>query len=57
MPKNPDERIESLEKSVRNYKILSISLMVLVLISQRNRIVSWIDRVESWTEAVTSAKA
>lgn len=57
MPKNPDERIDSLEKSVRNYKILAVSLLVLMLVSQRTRIVSWLDRVENWADAVTSAKA
>lgn len=56
MPKNPDERIETLEKSVRNYKILSISMMVLLLLIQRNRIVSWIDKMEGWIEAVSSAR-
>lgn len=57
MPKNPDDRIDSLERSVRNYKILSISLLVLMLVSQRTRVVSWIDRMESWAAAVTTARA
>lgn len=57
MPKNPDERIDSLEKSVRNYKILSLSMLVLVLVLQRNRIVGWIDRMESWVGAVSSARS
>lgn len=57
MPKNPEERIDNLEKSVRNYKILAISLLVLMLVSQRTRIVGWIDRVENWADAVTTAKA
>lgn len=57
MPKNPDERIDSLEKSVRNYKILAISLLVLMLVTQRTRIVGWIDRMENWTESVTNARA
>lgn len=57
MPKNPDERIDSLEKSVRNYKILAISLLVLMLVTQRARIVGWIDRMENWTESVTNARA
>lgn len=57
MPKNPEERIDILEKSVRNYKILAISLLVLMLVSQRSRIVGWIDRIESWTESVANARA
>jgi hypothetical protein len=57
MPKNPDERIDSLEKAVRNYKILSISMMVLLLLIQRNRIVGWIDKMENWFDNVASAKA
>ena len=56
MPKNPDERIESLERSVRTYKILSVSMVVLVLLIQRGRIVSWIDRMEKWTDAVSTVK-
>ncbi len=57
MPKNPDERIDSLEKAVRNYKILSISMMVLLLLIQRNRIVGWIDKVENWFGNVASASS
>jgi len=57
MPKNPDERIEILEKSVRNYKILSISMVVLVLLTQRTRIVTWIDKMEKWTDAVVTARS
>jgi hypothetical protein len=57
MPKNPDERIDSLEKSVRTYRMLSISMMVLLLLIQRNRIVSWIDKMENWFDTVASAKA
>lgn len=57
MPKNPDERIESLERTVRTYKILSVSMVVLVLLIQRGRIVGWIDRMEKWTDAVASTKA
>lgn len=55
--KNPDERIEILEKHVRNYKVLSISMMVLVLVMQRNRIVSWIDKMESWFGQVSNVKS
>lgn len=57
MPKNPEERIDSLERSVRTYRILSISMMVLLLVMQRNRIVNWIDKMENWFDAVATTKA
>lgn len=57
MAKNPDERIESLEKAVRNYKILSLTMLLLVLVLQRNRIVGWIDRMESWMNGVAQVRS
>ena len=57
MPKNPDERIDSLEKTVRNYKILSICLLVLVLITQRGKITGWLDKMENWVSGVSKVKS
>jgi hypothetical protein len=57
MPKSPDQRIDSLEKSVRNYKLLSLSMLVLLLVTQRGRIVGWIDRMEGWVGNVASARS
>jgi hypothetical protein len=54
MPKNPEERIDTLEKAVRNYKILSITMLVLVLVIQRDRIKGWLDRMEHWMSSVSS---
>ena len=55
--KNPEERIETLEKHVRNYKILSLSMLVLVMVMQRSRIVGWIDKMESWFSQVSNVKS
>jgi len=57
MPKNPDERIDTLERSLWKYKMLSISMLVLVLVLQRNRIVTWIDKVENWASGVAQVKS
>lgn len=57
MPKNPDERIDSLERLLWRYKILSICLLVLVLVTQRVRIVGWIDKMENWVNGVSKVKS
>jgi len=46
--KSADERIDSLEKSVKLYRILTILLVVLLFIVQRTTVVGWIDSVEVW---------
>ncbi|MFN7021280.1 MAG: hypothetical protein ACK4WH_08150 [Phycisphaerales bacterium] len=57
MPKNPDERIDSLERLLWRYKVLSICLLVLVLVTQRVRIVGWIDKMENWVNGVSKVKS
>lgn len=57
MPKNPDERIDTLERTLWRYKILSICLLVLVLVTQRVRIVGWIDKMETWVSGVSKVKS
>ncbi|MCC6321998.1 MAG: hypothetical protein IT438_11255 [Phycisphaerales bacterium] len=57
MPKNPDERIDTLERTLWRYKILSICLLVLVLVTQRVRIVGWIDKMENWMSGVSKVKS
>jgi hypothetical protein len=55
--KNLEERFESLEKTVRIYRILVVLLIVLLFVLQRRTIVGWIDRMETWASAVSSAGA
>ncbi len=57
MPKTADEKMESLDRSLRNYRILSIALFVLLMVTQRQRIVGWIDRAEGWVGNVASVSA
>lgn len=46
--KSADERIDSLEKSLKLYRILTILLVVLLFVVQRYTVVGWIDSVEGW---------
>lgn len=48
MAKTPEQRIESLERRVNLYRILVTLLFAFILILQRQRIVGWIDNMESW---------
>jgi hypothetical protein len=57
MPKTPDERIEALEKKVKLYRILVTLMIVLICITQRNRLVSWMDSAESWINGVQQVRA
>jgi hypothetical protein len=57
MPKTADERIESMDRSIRNYRILVIALFVLLIITQRHRIVGWIDSVDGWMSNVARVSA
>lgn len=57
MAKTPDERIESLERKVNMYRILVTLLFAFILILQRQRIVSWIDSVESWFGQASSIRS
>lgn len=57
MPKTADERIEAMDRSIRNYRILVIALFVLLVVTQRHRIVGWIDSVDGWMSNVASVSA
>lgn len=57
MPKTPDERIEFLEKRINTYRILAILLFVLLFVTQRQKIVGWIDSAERWFGGVSQVRA
>ncbi len=57
MPKNPDERIEMLEKKVNLYRVLVVLLFFLILIVEIKPIHSMIDRMRGWVEAVSGARS
>lgn len=57
MPKTADERMEAMDRSIRNYRILSIALFVLLMVTQRTRVVGWIDSVEGWMGNVSRVSA
>ena len=48
MAKNPDERIEILERKVNLYRVLLTLMVLLFLVAQRQRVVGWIDGMEKW---------
>ncbi|MBY0312220.1 MAG: hypothetical protein K2W85_09130 [Phycisphaerales bacterium] len=57
MPKDPNERIDLLEKKVNTYRVLVTLLVVLLVIVQRRTIVGWIDSAESWMSNVAQTRA
>lgn len=46
--KSPEERIDSLERSLQTYRITMLVVLVLLVISQRERINGWLDKAENW---------
>lgn len=56
MPKNPDERIDMLEKKVNMYRVLVTLMVVLLFVVQRQRVVGWIDGMESWMGKATDSR-
>lgn len=54
MPKSPDERIDLLEKRLNQWRLLAVLTVVLLLVTQRNRIVGWIDSMEGWMGNITN---
>ncbi len=57
MPKSAEERIECLEKKVNLYRLLVTLLVVFILVLQRERVVRWIDGVESWFGKASDVRA
>lgn len=57
MPKTADEKLESMDRSIRNYRLLSISLFVLLMVTQRDRIGGWLDSMEGWVGNVAKVSA
>ena len=52
--KSADERIDHLERTVRMYRALAVLTFLLLLVMQRQKIVGWIDHMESWFSAVST---
>ena len=46
--KTAEERIDSLERTTRIYRILVVLLFLLILALERQHVVSWLDSVEGW---------
>jgi len=57
MPKTPDQKMESLERGLRLWKLLAYSLIVLFFVSNRHGIVGFIDRAGGWMTTVAQASA
>ena len=52
--KSADERIDSLERAVRWYRLLFLGALILIFSMQRNRISVWLDMAEGWMDSVTT---
>ncbi len=54
--KNIEERFESLEKTVRLYRILIVLLFIFIFWTQRENIVGCMNRIDSWFSAVGNTR-
>ncbi len=57
MPKTPDERIEAMDRSLRNWRLLAIVLGFALILAKRDTLGRWIDTMEGWATNVASVKA
>lgn len=55
--RSADERIDSMEKQVRTYRILVTLTFAFLVISHRHTLVRWVDSMGNWFGAVASARA
>ncbi len=55
--RSPDERIETMERQVRTYRLLVTLTFALLVLSHRHTVVKWIDSMGNWFGAVASARA
>ena len=53
--KTAEERIDSMEKTIKLYRILVILLFALLAIIMRDQLVGWLDGVEGWISNIFSA--
>lgn len=51
--RSAEERIDSLERAVRWYRLLFMGVVLLMIGVQRHRIAVWLDHVEDWMGGVT----
>jgi hypothetical protein len=57
MPKSADERLETMERKIALYRIFVVVLIVSILVMQRQRVVGWIDTMESWMGKAANTRA
>lgn len=57
MAKTADERMEALDRGMRNWRLLSILLGTLLAVTYRQKIVNWVDTGVGWVNNVAEAKA
>jgi hypothetical protein len=52
--KSAEERIDSLERAVRWYRLLFLAALILIFATQRYRITAWLDTAEGWLDSLTT---
>lgn len=57
MPKTADEKMEGMERSIRQYRWLVVVLILLLMVTHRHTIVGWIDSASGWVEGVKQVSA
>lgn len=51
--RSAEERIDSLERAVRWYRLMFLAAVLLMIGVQRHRIAVWIDHVEDWAGGIS----
>lgn len=57
MPKTADEKMEAMDRSLRNWRVLAIALGLALVVAKRDTLGRWIDTMEGWATNVASVKA
>lgn len=52
--KTAEERIDSLERAVRWYRLLFLGALLFLFATQRYRVAGWMDSVEDWASSATA---
>lgn len=57
MPKTPDEKMEAMDRNLRNWRLLAIVLGIALVLAKRDTLGRWADKMEGWASNVATASA
>ena len=57
MAKTAEEKMDALDRTARNWRLLAIVLGLALVVSKRDVLGRWMDNMEGWVSNVAQAKA